>query len=94
MITVANLATLAIRAASCWTHIADAGSTMIVRGLVRAGVRTSCSTGMSAEVSAGRLIIGNQIYHNGTRISAEIGQLRSGLQTDQPENTVQSLASG
>ena len=42
----------------------------------------------------GALIIGGDIYCKGARISAELGQLRPGLQAEDPGQTIQSLASG
>ena len=42
----------------------------------------------------GALVIDGQVYRGGAGIASEIGQLRPGLQSDRPEMTVESVASG
>ena len=42
----------------------------------------------------GALVIEGQLYRGGSGVASELGQLRPGLQSDHPDRTVESMASG
>ena len=42
----------------------------------------------------GALVIDGQLYRGGSGVASELGQLRPGLQSDRPDQTVESIASG
>ncbi|MBN2474741.1 MAG: ROK family protein [Pirellulales bacterium] len=42
----------------------------------------------------GALVIDGRLYHGGGGVASEIGHLRPGLQSDHPDQTIESIASG